>query len=522
MSSNPPKRPQRNINPNIAAMIKKGQKEAQKEKEEKEELQSHVNVNGKRKKISEMKQDDWMNMSESDIEAYMMQSYANMCTLESDYVTKKTLQRYGTTDPNVSFYRTLTATDEWLRAYRLAIEKFPYVMKDLSSSPAFADMGAEKILLLDTSAQIAFPDYYEDFEPFACGYNNWKKGENIGYAKDPTDFLAQNPSSKATMPSKITDPKSKMAGAYECTGPNIKFFYKVPNATVFEKLKKIAYYVVRGLPVPDELLPYKVVKGTKFYLTDEGLHSNLIDFINDKSLEGLALAAIPGAFGDMFIPIKDLEIIMDSILGKENYLILISNVKMDNTGGVTHYICRGMYLDVLGTFKYGQVNVTCKFGGDRIIAGGTMYMRSVQSIMKRTLIMAAYSSFKSLPGKKFPDGRDDPNSPSNRMKNLKASINLEIATRGMRLMYGGEEEGRSRPGLLRRNAHVEEIEDGPKKRKMPEITEGEIKVTHNQIDEKPFVPVIENQGPIIEEKEEKEEVIIKRPSQQGKAGDVEK
>lgn len=520
MSSNPPKRPQRGIDPKTSALIKKGLKEAQKEKEEKEELQSHVNVNGKRKKISEMRQEDWMNMSESDIEAYMMQSYANLCTLESDYATKQTLQRYGTINPDISFYRTLTATDEWLRAYRLALEKFPYVMKDLSSSPAFADMGGEKILLLDTSAQIAFPDYYEDFEPFACGYNNWKKGENIGYAKDPTDFLAHNPNSNARMPTKIKG--GKMEGAYECTGKDIKFFYKVPNATVFEKLKKIAYYVVKGLPVPDELLPYKVVMGNKIYLTDEGLHSNLIDFISDKSLEGLALAAIPGAYGDMFIPIKDLEIIMDSILGKENYLILVSNVKMDNTGGVTHYICRGMYLDVLGTFRYGQVNITCKFGGERIIAGGTMYMRSVQSIMKRTLIMAAYSSFKSLPGKKTPDGKDDPNSPSNRMKNLQGSIRLELATRGMRLMYGGKEDGRSRPRLLRRTAHVEEIEDGPKKRKLPEITDGETKVTHNQIDEKPFVPVMEQEGPIIEEREEKEEVITKRPSQQGKAGDVEK
>ena len=34
-----------------------------------------------------------------------------------------------------------------------------------------------------------------------------------------------------------------MEGAYECTGKDIKFFYKVPNATVFEKLKKIAYYI---------------------------------------------------------------------------------------------------------------------------------------------------------------------------------------------------------------------------------------------------------------------------------------
>ena len=136
--------------------------------------------------------------------------------------------------------------------------------------------------------------------------------------------------------------------------------------------------------------------------------------------------------------------------------------------------------------------------------------------------MAAYSSFKSLPGKKTPDGKDDPNSPSNRMKNLQANIRLELATRGMRLMYGGEEGSRSRPRLMRRTAHVEEIEDGPRKRKFPEITEGEVKVTHNQVDEKPFVPVIEREGPIIEEKEEKEEVIIKRPSQQGKAGDVEK
>lgn len=520
MSSNPPKRPQRGIDPKIAAMVKKGQKEAQKEKEEKEEVQSHVNMNGKRKKISEMSQEDWMNMSESDIEAYMMQSYTNLCTLESDYSTKQKLLRYGTTNPNTSFYRTLTATDEWLRGYMLAIEKFPYYMKDYSSSPAFADMGKEKILLLDTNKQIPFPNYYEAFEPFACGYSNWKKGENIGYAKDPDDLYKQNPSSTARMPTIIKN--GKMEGAYECTGKDIMFFYKVPNVTVFEKLKKIAYYVVKGLPIPDELLPYKVVDGNKIYLTDEGLHSNLNDFIKDKSLEGLALAVVKGGFGDMFLPIGDLEIIMDSILGKENYLILVSNVKIDNTGGVTHYICRGMYLDVLGTFRYGQVNITCKFGGDRIIAGGTMYMRSVQSIMKRTLIMAAYSSFKSLSGKKMPDGRDDPTSPSNCMKKLQDSIRLKLATSGMRLILGGEGEGRNRPRLLRRTAHVEEIEDRPRKRKFPEIMEEKTKVTHNQIDEKPFVPVIENEGPIIEEKEEKEEVTVRNLSQQGKAGDVEK
>lgn len=520
MSSNPPKRPQRGIDPKIAAMVKKGQKEVQKEKEEKEEVQSHVNVKGNRKKISEMRQEDWLNMSESDIEAYMMQSYANLCTLETDQATKQKLERYGTVEPDVSFYRTLTATDEWLRGYQLAIEKFPYVMKDVSSSPAFADMGGEKILLLDTTAQLPFPDYYDDFEPFACGYNNWKKGENIGYAKDTADFFAQNPSSSARMPTKIKG--GKMEGAFECTGKDIKFFYKVRNASVFEKLKKIAYYVGKGLPVPKELLPFKIVDNQKIYLTDEGLHSNLIDFVVKKNLQGLALAAIPGGFGDMFLPIGDLEIIMDSILGKENYMILVSNVKMENTGGITHYICRGMYLDVLGTFRYGQINITCRFGGDRIIAGGTMYMRSVQSIMKRTLIMAAYSSFKSLPGRKTIDGKDDPNSPSNRMKNLQGSIRLENSTRGMRLMYYREEDGDSRPRLLRRVAHVEEIEDEPRKRKFPEIMEEETKVTHNQIDKKPFVPVIENQGPVIEEKEEKEEIAVRKLSQQGKAGDVEK
>ena len=510
MSSNPPKRPQRGIDPKIAAMVKKGQKEAQKEKEEKEEVKSHVNVNGKRKKISEMRQEDWMNMSESDIEAYMMQSYINLCTLESDYSTKQALQRYGTTDPNTSFYRTLTNTDEWLRGYMLATGKFRYQMKNYSSDPA------REILLLDTSAQLPFPDYYEDFEPFACGYSNWKKGENIGYAKDPDDLYKQNPSPTARMPTKIKN--GKMEGAYECTGKDIKFFYKVPNIAVFEKLKKIYDCIVDKKDVPESLLPYKIVDGNKIYLTDEGLHSNLVEFISKKSLEGLALAAKPGAYGDMFIPIKDLEIIMDSILGKDNYLILVSNVKMDNTGGVTHYICRGMYLDVLGTFRYGQVNITCKFGGDRIIAGGTMYMRSVQSIMKRTLIMAAYSSFKSLPGNE----KDDLASPSSRMKQLQKSIRLELTTRGMRLMLGGEGEGRNRTRLLRHTAHVEEIEDGPRKRKFPEITEEETKVTHNQIDKKPFVPVIENEGPIIEEKEEKEEVTVRNLSQQGKAGDVEK
>ena len=244
-------------------------------------------------------------------------------------------------------------------------------------------------------------------------------------------------------------------------------------------------YINNEQSVPEEMYPFKIVNGEKIYIDPTILKTiSMPDMINKFNLDGLVrnLAQGPKDWGTEFIPIDSLYRFLNHVLGENNWLIAVSKPhkvirkqtanqaakqgttakqtgKQGNTAnqGTTeialeYWSCRGYYIDKLGTFRYGQNDITCRFGGNDEAKKG-----AVAQLMARTLIMSVFRAFKS----------------TNKSETLKnESYRIAAQARDVSMVY--RQVRNENLDYRKRLRHISEIEqdDHQTKRLMP--TEGDL------------------------------------------------
>ena len=468
---------------------KSAQTQQKKRADAKKDAENHITKNGKRKKISELTDEEARNLTDEEVEQYMMEGTPIVVELIRDKQSMDILYNMGVHKYNETKYGGKFSYNSWVTMYRL-FKQFKREYVDYTKDPAFADIIAEnptlKIKTVNETKQIPFPKFDQNIftEEFRCGYANWDIRNPAGFVLNPDGFTKYN---------------------------DLDFYYTVSNKNedVFKHVEEIAKYVVTGRPVPQEIVPTKTTINGTFYIDDQSLQKNLVDFIRQLHLDGVAKSLATGWWHDGYLPIGALNSIINTVIGENNYAILLSNVheRVDKAPGKNgaminkkHYICRGMFIDTLGNFKYGQVDITCEFGN----TSGKVNMRhrSVQHMMKRTLIMAAYPSLKSLKEKEM-----------DMMKRYVESLKLGYMVEGRKGLIGGQ-------GVESVKA-IEDVKPIQEERKRtyneisePKKEEPKVKKTINNIglvtsEQKPILkPVIEEVDE-TEQQETKEEDTTK-------------
>lgn len=372
--------------------------------------------------------EDVSQMTEAQIEKIYANGIASVQKLQQDYDTLETFRNMGKLNPEESPYGSSFNKDEWLRQYVLIKEL-------VKINETTYEHDGKNITLKNISSE--FPQFHPDkisgidMYDYVCGHATWQMGSPIGYDKSGKEELIN-------------------ANKY----PELKkYAYKRGSQSVFTFLDSVFEHIYQGSSVPESMYPYKFVDGNKVYIDPDILKTiSMPEMISRFKLDGLArnLAKGPEDWDTEFITIGPLYEILNLVLGENNWFIAISEphkvIKSQATkqgnSNIEYWSCRGYYVDKLGTFRYGQNDITCKFGGNDEARKG-----AVEQLMARTLIMSVFRALKST-------------NKSETHKN--ESYRIAAATRDLGIVYKQIED-------RKRLRHISEIEqdDHQAKRLMP-------------------------------------------------------
>lgn len=162
------------------------------------------------------------------------------------------------------------------------------------------------------------------------------------------------------------------------------------------------------------LLPYKIVNNKPIYITDAILHESFRDLVVETRNVGLLQSLEVGGFNELYIPIGVLEETLNEILGPDNWITLTSNVfklpcslkdmakkkdmikKIERVTSVDDkkaiYLCRCIYIDVLGNCKYVQVETIPSYGAEE---NGIV---TIKNLARRAAITQTFKALESIRG----------------------------------------------------------------------------------------------------------------------------
>ena len=323
--------------------------------------------------------EDVSQMTQSQIEQIYANGTASCLRLQQDDDTLQKFRNMGKLNPEDSPYGLSFNKDEWLRQYVL-------IDKLIKTNETTFERNGNQVTFRNIGGE--FPAFHRepisgiDMYDYVCGHATWQLGAPIGYDKSGKEELIK-------------------ANEY----PELKeYAYKKGSQDVFTFLDSIFEKISQGIPIPEDMYPCKYVDGNKIYIDPDILRTiSMPEMISRFKLDGLArnLAKGPEEWGTEFIAIDPLYRFLNLVLGRDNWFIAISEPKKieiksqgiqpQNKKDKSYYwSCRGYYVDKLGTFRYGQNDITCKFGGNDEAKKG-----AVEQLMARTLIMSVFRAFKS-------------------------------------------------------------------------------------------------------------------------------
>ena len=355
--------------------FKKNKKKQQERQTQPAGLDFVFDIGGRQVANRNLTAEDVSQMTQSQIEQIYANGIASCQRLQQDSETLEKFRNMGKLNPEDSPYGLSFNQDEWLRQYVL-IKELVKIKQTTYNQVPIKNVSGE------------FPPFHDeeisgiDMYDYVCGHATWQLGAPVGYDK----------SGKQNLIKANTYPELK------------KYAYKKGSQGVFTFLDSIFENISQGKPIPENLYPCKFVDGNKIYIDPDILRTiSMPEMISKFKLDGLArnLAKGPEEWGTEFIPIDPLYRFLDLVLGRDNWFIAISEpkkieilpegIQQQNKKDKTYYwSCRGYYVDKLGTFRYGQNDITCKFGGTDEAKKG-----AVEQLMARTLIMSVFRAFKS-------------------------------------------------------------------------------------------------------------------------------
>ena len=425
-------------------------------------------IGGRQVANRDLTAEDVSQMTQAQIEQIYANGIASVQRLQQDYDTLETFRNMGSLKPENSPYGLSFNKEEWLRQYVL-------ITKLIKMDETTFERDGKSVTFKSISSE--FPPFHKEpisninMYDYVCGHSTWQMGAPIGYDKSGKDELDQ-------------------ANNYPELG---KYAYKRGSQGVFTFLDSIFDCISQGKPIPENLYPCKYVEGNKIYI-DPGILKTISmpEMIGRFKLDGLArnLAKGPEEWGTEFIPIDPLYRFLDLVLGEGNWFIAISEpkkvkAKLQGKNETEYWSCRGYYVDKLGTFRYGQNDITCKFGGNDEAKKG-----AVEQLMARTLIMSVFRAFKST-------------NKSETHKN--EAYRIAAATRDLGIVYRQLRNDRIED--RKRMRHISEIEqdEHQKKRIMPAEDDLDLDVT------KPLILSVDES--VTEPVKGKGSVVIENASQ---------
>lgn len=162
------------------------------------------------------------------------------------------------------------------------------------------------------------------------------------------------------------------------------------------------------------ILPFKQIGTEEIYICDQVLHTSFQDLVTTTFSVGLLESLQVGGFKELYLPISILEEILNKILGADNWVTFTSNVfklpcslkNMTETkakdimpvtsiprgGSNSIYLCRCIYVDVLGNCTYAQVETIPNYGAEE---NGIV---TIKNLAKRAAITQTFSSLESIRG----------------------------------------------------------------------------------------------------------------------------
>lgn len=319
--------------------------------------------------------DDVKQMTDAQIEMIYARGALSANELLKERETIEKLRSIGETDPDNSPYGRMDGNfkSEWIRQYAL-------IKKLVKIKTEEIEIGDSKIPVVELDGQ--FPPFFDervnnvDMYNYVCGYSTWQVGAPVGFDKSGKSELIK-------------------ANSY----PELKkYSFHRGSIEVINSLDELFQYIKSGTPIPRELYPYKMVDGQKVYIDTEILREvSMPILINMLKLEGLArnLTEGPADWNTKFIAIDQLYMVVNLTVGRGNWFLAVSEPhkviqQTDKKGVVEYWVCRGYYIDKLGTFQYGQIDAQCRFGGN-----DEARKAAIKQLMARKLFMSVFRAFKS-------------------------------------------------------------------------------------------------------------------------------
>ena len=416
--------------------FKKNKKKQEERQTQPAGLDFMFDIGGRQVANRDLTADDVSQMTQAQIEQIYANGIASVQRLQQDYDTIEKFRNMGKLKPEDSPYGLSFNQDEWLRQYVL-------IKKLIKINETTYEHNGKRVTLKNINSE--FPAFHIepisgiDMYDYVCGHATWQLGAPVGYDKSGKKDLNEANNYKELK----------------------KYAYKKGSQGVFTFLDSIFDYISQGIPIPENLYPCKFVEGTKIYIDPDILKTiSMPEMISRFKLDGLArnLAKGPEEWGTEFIPIDPLYRFLDLVLGKDNWFIAISEpekvkIKLPGKKEETEYwSCRGYYVDKLGTFRYGQNDITCKFGGNDEARKG-----AVEQLMARTLIMSVFRALKST-------------NKSETHKN--EAYRIAAATRDLGIVYKQLKNDRIED--RKRMRHVSEIEQDEHQTKRIMSAEGDL------------------------------------------------
>ena len=163
-------------------------------------------------------------------------------------------------------------------------------------------------------------------------------------------------------------------------------------------------------------VPYKMVSNQKIYINDEILKGSFKNLVSTTFNVSLVESIEVGGYKEFYLPIDILENTLNSVLGPYNWATYTSSVfrlprplkeitknDLEQIVRVTTipasekdkiYLCRCIYIDLLGNCTYAQVETIPNFGNDE---NGIV---TIKSLAKRAAITRTFPALQSIKGPK--------------------------------------------------------------------------------------------------------------------------
>ena len=163
-------------------------------------------------------------------------------------------------------------------------------------------------------------------------------------------------------------------------------------------------------------VPYKMISNQKLYINDEILKGSFKNLVNTTFNVSLVESIEVGGYKEFYLPLDIIENTLNSVLGPNNWATYTSSVfrlprplkqitkdDLEKIVRVTTipanekdkiYLCRCIYIDLLGNCTYAQVETIPNFGNDE---NGIV---TIKSLAKRAAITRTFQSLQSIRGPK--------------------------------------------------------------------------------------------------------------------------